>query len=69
MSYPCLTTLAGYLEGTPLLDLNYVEDAGGGPDVAVAVHPNYADKVVLLQQDNRVAVETFEEVRRVANCL
>lgn len=38
------------------------QDSGGGPDVAVALHPNYGDRVVLLQQDNRVAVETFEEV-------
>lgn len=29
----------------------------------MAIHPNYQDRVVLLQQDNRVAIETFEEVR------
>lgn len=40
-----------------------LQDSGGGPDVAVAIHPNYQDRVVLLQQDNRVAIETFEEVR------
>ncbi|PRW20485.1 exosome complex component RRP41-like protein isoform A [Chlorella sorokiniana] len=88
---------AGYLESTALLDLNYVEDSGGGPDVAVAIHPicaaafkpvapllsnlqdsgggpdvavaihpNYQDRVVLLQQDNRVAIETFEEVMQLA---
>lgn len=42
------------------------QDSSGGPDVAVAVHPNHGDRVVLLQQDNRLAAETFEEVRRVA---
>ncbi|KAI7840133.1 hypothetical protein COHA_006172 [Chlorella ohadii] len=57
---------AGYLESTALLDLNYVEDSGGGPDVAVAIHPNFDDRVVLLQQDNRVAIETFEEVLQLA---
>lgn len=35
---------AGYLESTPLLDLNYLEDSGGGPDVVLAVQPNL-DKV------------------------
>jgi hypothetical protein len=39
---------AGYLDSTPLLDMNYIEDSGGGPDVAVAYHPNL-DRVVLLQ--------------------
>lgn len=43
---------AGHLDGTALLDLNYSEDSGGGPDVVVALQPN-ADKVVLLQSDNR----------------
>ena len=57
---------AGFLEGTALLDLNYSEDSGGGPDVALAIHPNHADRVVLLQQDNRVAIETFEEVMGLA---
>lgn len=39
---------AGYLQSTSLLDLNYMEDAGGGPDISVAVHPNL-DRLVLLQ--------------------
>ncbi|GAB4815311.1 hypothetical protein N2152v2_002357 [Parachlorella kessleri] len=56
---------AGYLESTPLLDLNYLEDSGGGPDVVLAVQPNL-DKVVLLQADNRLAIETFEEVMGLA---
>ena len=43
---------AGHLDGSALLDLNYSEDSGGGPDVVVALQPN-ADKVVLLQSDNR----------------
>lgn len=61
---------AGYLESTALLDLNYMEDSGGGPDVAVAIHANHEDRVVLLQQDNRLSIETFEEVLElgVAGC-
>lgn len=38
----------GYLQSTALLDLNYMEDSGGGPDISVAVHPNL-DRLVLLQ--------------------
>jgi exosome complex component RRP41 len=56
---------AGYLDATPLLDLNYLEDCGGGPDIAVAWHPRL-DKIVLLQADNRVGVEAFEEVTGLA---
>ena len=57
---------AGYLDSTPLLDLNYSEDAGGGPDVVVALHPRL-DKVVLLQSDARVGVDVFEELVELAS--
>uniref|UniRef100_A0A6N2MUP9 Exoribonuclease phosphorolytic domain-containing protein n=1 Tax=Salix viminalis TaxID=40686 RepID=A0A6N2MUP9_SALVM len=30
---------AGFLNTTPLLDLNYVEDSAGGPDVTVGILP------------------------------
>mmetsp|Transcript_11236 Transcript_11236/g.24209 ORF Transcript_11236/g.24209 Transcript_11236/m.24209 type:complete len:245 (-) Transcript_11236:302-1036(-) len=56
---------AGYLEGTPLLDMNFVEDSGGGPDLSVALHTG-SDKLVLLQMDNRLPVETFEKVLNLA---
>ncbi|XP_057511193.1 exosome complex component RRP41 homolog isoform X2 [Actinidia eriantha] len=40
---------AGYLNSTALLDLNYVEDSAGGPDVvSVGILPKL-DKVTLLQ--------------------
>lgn len=38
----------GFLQKTPLLDLNQMEDAGGGPDISVALHPQ-SGKLVLLQ--------------------
>lgn len=56
---------AGYLDGTALLDLNYLEDSGGGPDVVVGLHPSL-DRVVLLQSDNRIGIDTFEEVMGLA---
>ncbi|WVZ98610.1 LOW QUALITY PROTEIN: hypothetical protein U9M48_044025 [Paspalum notatum var. saurae] len=39
---------AGYLCSTPLLDLNYIEDSAGGPDVTVGILTKM-DKVTLLQ--------------------
>lgn len=57
---------AGYLENTPLLDLNYMEDSGGGPDVVVALQPGI-DKIVLLQSDNKISVDNFEEVLDLAS--
>jgi exosome complex component RRP41 len=51
----------GYLDGTALLDMNFLEDSGGGPDVVVGLHPSLG-KMVLLQSDNRISLETFEEV-------
>ncbi|KAF0911772.1 hypothetical protein E2562_012279 [Oryza meyeriana var. granulata] len=39
---------AGYLCSTPLLDLNYIEDSAGGPDVTVGILAKM-DKVTLLQ--------------------
>ena len=56
---------AGYLDSTSILDMNYTEDSGGGPDVAVAIHPNL-NKTVLLQMDNKIAVDVFEGVYGLA---
>ncbi|KAG2447822.1 hypothetical protein HYH02_007278 [Chlamydomonas schloesseri] len=56
---------AGYLDGTPLLDLNYTEDAGGGPDLCVALAPRL-DSLYLVQMDNRLPVDTFQAVMELA---
>ena len=56
---------AGYLDSTSILDMNYMEDSGGGPDVAVAIHPNL-NKTVLLQMDNKITVDVFEGVYGLA---
>jgi exosome complex component RRP41 len=50
----------GYLQSTALLDLNYMEDSGGGPDISVAVHPNM-DRLVLLQMDGKLLPDVLEE--------
>ncbi|XP_021748481.1 exosome complex component RRP41 homolog [Chenopodium quinoa] len=56
---------AGYLNTTPLLDLNYVEDSAGGPDVTVGFLPKL-DKVTLLQMDSKLPLDTFETVMQLA---
>ncbi|GIL62103.1 hypothetical protein Vafri_16389 [Volvox africanus] len=52
---------AGYLDGNPLLDLNYMEDAGDGPDLVVALAPRLS-QMVLVQMDNRLPMDTFKTV-------
>ncbi|RVX10042.1 Exosome complex component RRP41-like [Vitis vinifera] len=56
---------AGYLNSTPLLDLNYVEDSAGGPDVTVGILPKL-DKVTLLQMDAKLPMDIFENVMQLA---
>ena len=49
------------MDSTALLDLNHFEDGGGGPDVVVGLHPSL-NRLILLQSDNRISIETFEEL-------
>ncbi|PKA64240.1 putative polyribonucleotide nucleotidyltransferase 1, chloroplastic [Apostasia shenzhenica] len=56
---------SGYLCSTPLLDLNYVEDAAGGPDVTVGILVKM-DKLTLLQMDAKLPMEIFENVMQLA---
>ena len=56
---------AGFLDETALLDLNYIEDSGGGPDISVAMH-KHTSEIVLLQMDNRLSLDTFESVVELA---
>ncbi|RAL37312.1 unnamed protein product [Cuscuta campestris] len=56
---------AGYLNNTPLLDLNYVEDSAGGPDVTVGLLRR-SDKVTLLQMDSKLSMDTLENVMQLA---
>ena len=56
---------AGYLDGTPLLDINHLEESGGGPEVHVATLVNL-NRVVLAQSDNKCAVDVFEPTHALA---
>ncbi|KAB2625396.1 exosome complex component RRP41-like [Pyrus ussuriensis x Pyrus communis] len=56
---------AGYLNSTPLLDLNYVEDSAGGADVTLGIMPKL-DKITLLQMDAKLPFDIFENVMQLA---
>ncbi|CAI0453184.1 unnamed protein product [Linum tenue] len=56
---------SGYLNSTPLLDLNYLEDSAGGPDVTVGFLPKL-DRVTLLQMDAKLPVDIVENVMQLA---
>ena len=49
---------AGFLDGHALLDVNADEERAGGPEVHAALLPNL-DKVVVLQLDNKCAMDAF----------
>eukprot|EP01087_Luapelamoeba_hula_P003614 TRINITY_DN1340_c0_g1_i1.p1 TRINITY_DN1340_c0_g1~~TRINITY_DN1340_c0_g1_i1.p1 ORF type:complete len:248 (+),score=34.00 TRINITY_DN1340_c0_g1_i1:131-874(+) len=60
-----ISAAAGYISGTPILDLNYVEDSAGGPDLPVAILPK-SDKVVMCQMDSKLPIDMFEKVIKLA---
>jgi exosome complex component RRP41 len=56
---------AGYVDNTPLLDLNYLEDSARGVDLPLAIFPK-SEKVVMLQMDYRADIETVDKVMALA---
>eukprot|EP01080_Neovahlkampfia_damariscottae_P011600 gene11600-4843_t len=56
---------AGYIDNTPILDLNYFEDSAGGPDIPIALLPKM-NKISLLQMDSKLSIENFEKVLALA---
>ncbi|CAI8055943.1 Exosome complex component RRP41 [Geodia barretti] len=56
---------AGYIEDTPLLDLNYLEETAGGPNLTLALLPK-SNKIVLVQMDSRLHADHLEKVMNTA---
>jgi exosome complex component RRP41 len=48
-----------------LLDLNYIEDSAGGPDLPVAILPQF-EKVTMMQMDSKLPLDVFEQVVKLA---
>ncbi|KJE91386.1 exosome component 4 [Capsaspora owczarzaki ATCC 30864] len=55
----------GCIDDTPLLDINYIEDSAGGPDLTVAVLAR-SRKTVLVEMDSRLHIDRFDDVLRLA---
>ena len=47
------------------MDLNYIENSAGGPDLPLALLPQ-SGKVILLQLDSKLPLEMFEKVMKLA---
>eukprot|EP00771_Trimastix_marina_P000744 gnl/Trimastix_PCT/1774.p1 GENE.gnl/Trimastix_PCT/1774~~gnl/Trimastix_PCT/1774.p1 ORF type:complete len:250 (-),score=35.14 gnl/Trimastix_PCT/1774:205-954(-) len=56
---------AGYLQDTPLLDLNYLEDSSGGPDLPVALLAKTGE-ISLMQSDAQLPLDQFHAVFELA---
>jgi len=56
----------GFADNTPLLDLNFMERQFGGPLMNIAIYPQ-SETVTLLQMENKLSVEHFEEVLLLGN--
>jgi len=56
---------AGYLDNTPLCDLNFVEDSAGGPDLPIAYLPT-SGNVAMIQMDSKVSLDHFENILETA---
>ncbi len=55
----------GYLESTPLLDINHTEKTGNGPELLLALHVNQ-EKVVIVTEESAVAPEALEAMADLA---
>ncbi|NP_001088679.1 exosome component 4 S homeolog [Xenopus laevis] len=58
--YVCACS-AGFIEDTPLADLSYVEEATGGPQLALALLPK-SDQIALLEMNSRLHEDHLERV-------
>ncbi|GMH37053.1 hypothetical protein BSKO_04926 [Bryopsis sp. KO-2023] len=57
---------AGFLDKEPILDMNSLEEGGGGPHIPVAFQAN-TEKVVMLQMDRgRLPLDTFESIMELS---
>ena len=55
---------AGFVNGTAILDLNYVEDSSGA-DLPIALLPQ-SGKITMLQMDSKLRLDEFEKVMHLA---
>ena len=58
-------TAVGYLESTPLLDINHTEKTGNGPELLLAIHVNQ-ERAVIVTEESAVAPEALEAMAELA---
>ncbi|XP_075437024.1 exosome complex component RRP41 [Ascaphus truei] len=63
--YVCACS-AGFIEDTPLADLSYVEEASGGPQLALALLPK-SEQIALLEMNARLHEDHLEKVMDAAS--
>ena len=54
-----------YVSDNPILDINYMEESSGGPQLSLAILPK-SEKIVLFQMDSRLHVDNIEKVLKLA---
>ncbi|XP_031570086.1 exosome complex component RRP41-like [Actinia tenebrosa] len=54
-----------FVNDTPLMDINYLEESSGGPQLSLAILPK-SEKVVLFQMDSRLHMDNMEKVLKLA---
>ena len=55
----------GYLESTPLLDINHTERTGNGPELLLAMHVNL-QKAITIIEESAVTSEALEAMTELA---
>ncbi|XP_029442004.1 exosome complex component RRP41 [Rhinatrema bivittatum] len=63
--YVCACS-TGFIEDTPLVDLSYVEEAAGGPQLALALLPK-SEQIALLEMNSRLHEDHLEKVLDAAS--
>mmetsp|Transcript_24172 Transcript_24172/g.39711 ORF Transcript_24172/g.39711 Transcript_24172/m.39711 type:complete len:248 (-) Transcript_24172:730-1473(-) len=56
---------ACYIDGTPLLDANYIEESSTCPTLTLSILPK-SEKIVTAQMDSKVAIDIFEKLLQLA---
>lgn len=62
--YVCASS-AGFVDESALADLNYVEEAAGGPQLALALLPK-AEHIALLEMNGRLHEDHLERIAEAA---
>ena len=54
-----------YFSENPIVDISYLEETSGGPQLNLAILPK-SEKIVLFQMDSRLHVDNVEKVLQLA---